>query len=185
MRIAVYSGSFNPLHVGHLAIIRHLIAMEGFDMVYLVVSPKNPLKDNICADTAAERLRAAQEAVLRQGLGKVRVDDIELRLPPPYYTIRTLDALRTREPENEFTLIMGGDQIASIRQWKDYGRILSEYGVLAYPRTGFDIEKTKESLQKENPSYRIGIIDAPVVDISSTAIREGIAAGEDMEKYLM
>lgn len=184
MRIAVYSGSFNPLHIGHLAIVRQLLEKEGFDKVYLVVSPKNPLKDNIDISSAPARLEAAREAVVRRGLQEnVVVDDIEFRMPAPHYTVRTLDALREREPQNAFTLIMGSDQIADIRRWRDYGRILSEYGVLVYPREGFDNEAVAADLLNENPQYRIGIMDAMKVDVSSTMIREGLSRGEDMSPY--
>ena len=122
MKTAVYSGSFNPLHIGHLAIIRHLTEEAGFDSVYLIVSPKNPLKDGISADSGEERYKAAKDAVNRHfGLNssKVKVDDIELNMPEPHYTIRTLDALREREPENSFTLTIGADNLAGFRRWRD------------------------------------------------------------------
>ena len=80
---------------------------------------------------------------------------------------------------------MGADNLADIRRWRDYRRILKEFGVAVYPREGFDLEAVKADLLKEDPSYRIEILDAPMVDISSTEIREGIAAGKDMSKYLM
>ena len=124
MDIAVYSGSFNPLHIGHLAIIRHIIDAAGFDCVYLIVSPKNPLKDGISADSGLDRYNAAVAAVARhfdntdrrnvndcERVRKVIVDDIELKMPPPHYTIRTLDALKEREPGNNFTLIIGADNL--------------------------------------------------------------------------
>ena len=112
MKIAVYSGSFNPLHIGHLAIIRHMIEEAGFDMVYLIVSPKNPLKDGISSSSALSRFKAAQDAVSRHFDSKVRVDDIEMNMPEPHYTIRTLNALLEREPGNEFTLVIGADNLA-------------------------------------------------------------------------
>lgn len=183
MRIAVYSGSFNPLHVGHLAILRLL--QDRYDGTYLVVSPKNPLKDSISADSGRERWLAAVEAVGRYPDLRVRVDDIELGMEPPHYTVRTLDALRRREPENDFTLAVGADNLAGFRDWRDYGRILREYGVAVYPRTGFDLPALAADLLAENPSYRIELMDAPPVDISSTAIREGIAASRDMSEWLM
>lgn len=191
MNIAVYSGSFNPMHIGHLAILRHLVDDAGFDRAYLIVSPKNPLKDGISPDSGQERFNAAKEAVRRQfkatdkNQQKVIADDIELCMPEPHYTIRTLDALRQREPDNDFTLIIGADNLADIRRWKDYGRILSEYGVAVYPRTGFDIPEITSSLMNENGSYRIAALDAATVDISSTQIREGMAAGKDMMEFLM
>ena len=223
--IAVYSGSFNPLHIGHLAIIRHMIEVAGFDMVYLIVSPKNPLKDGISSDSGRERYMAAVEAVerrfLRSGLSasgrndskeshsasgrndnkeshsasgrndskaveaRVKVDDIELNMPEPHYTIRTLDALKEREPDNRFTLVMGADNLADIRRWRDYTRILKEFGVAVFPREGHDLTEIKQDLLKEDPAYMIQILDAEMVDISSTQIRNAIAEGEDISKYLM
>ena len=144
--IAIYSGSFNPLHIGHLAIMKHMTEVAGFDCVYLVVSPKNPLKDGISSATGQERYDAAVEAVARHPELKVRVDGIELQMPEPHYTIRTLDALKEREPQNRFTLVIGADNLAGIRRWRDYTRILKEYGVAVFPRTGFDLETIKADL---------------------------------------
>ena len=224
MNIAVYSGSFNPLHIGHLAIIKHLIKEAGFDKVYMIVSPKNPLKDGISSDSARDRYKAALAAVARHfssrpiestekygghmpppargcltegkagvsGIfsadsttGKVKVDDIELTMPEPHYTIRTLDALKEREPGNTFTLTIGSDNLASIRKWKDYTRILKEYGVAVFPRTGFDTASISTDLLREDPDYRITLLNAEMVDISSTTIREAIASGQDVSAWLM
>lgn len=189
MNIAVYSGSFNPLHIGHLAIIRHLIGEAGFDMVYLIVSPKNPLKDGISSASARDRYNAAIAAVARHfstsPTGKVKVDDIELTMPEPHYTIRTLDALREREPGNTFTLAIGSDNLADIRRWRDYGRILKEFGVAVFPRTGFDLEALRIDLLEEDPAYKITLLNAEMVDISSTTIREAIASGQDVSSWLM
>ena len=98
MKIAVYSGSFNPLHIGHQAIMEYLTREKEYDWVYLVVSPKNPLKDSISAESGESRYEAAVAAVKRHPELHVWVDDIELRMDPPHYTIRTLDALKQREP---------------------------------------------------------------------------------------
>ena len=198
MRIAVYSGSFNPMHIGHLAIIRYMIEVAGFDMVYLIVSPKNPLKDGISSDSANDRFNAAVEAVNRhfgpdteaavadaRVHDRVLVDDIELTMPEPHYTIRTLDALREREPGNTFTLIMGADNLAGIRRWKDYTRILTEYGVAVHPREGDDLTQIKQDLLAENSAYKIQIINAPLVTVSSTQIREAMQRGEDVSHLLM
>ena len=185
MDIAVYSGSFNPLHIGHLAIMRHMTEVAGFDCVYLVVSPKNPLKDGISSATGRERYEAAAEAVRRHDGLKVIVDDIELNMPEPHYTIRTLDALRERESGNRFTLIMGADNLADIRRWKDYRRILKEYGVAVFPRRGHDLNEIRNNLHNEDPEYRITILDAEMIDISSTLIRESISAGKDVSGWLM
>ena len=184
-RIAVYSGSFNPLHIGHLAIMRQMTEVEGFDLLYLIVSPKNPLKEGISSATGRERYDAAVAAVGRYPGLKVRVYDIELQMPEPHYTIRTLDALRLREPSNEFTLVIGADNLACIRSWRDYKRILLEYGVCVFPRTGFDLEAIKSDLLAEDPSYRITLSKAEMVDISSTIIREAVSSGKDMSDWLM
>ena len=219
-KVAVYSGSFNPLHIGHLAIIRHLLEVAGFDMVYLIVSPKNPLKDSISSDSGHDRYKAAVEAVNRHfnisssraavvpmtpaptehplaggGMAspqsaaledaKVKVDDIELTMPEPHYTIRTLEALKAREPENDFTLVMGADNLADIRRWKDYQRILKDYGVAVYPRKGFALETIKQDLLSENSAYKIHMVAAPLINISSTEIRNALAKGEDISHLLM
>ena len=212
MRIAVYSGSFDPLHIGHQAIMEYLTRERSFDWVYLVISPQNPFKDASKALSGEQRYRNAIDAVRRHPELHVWVDNIELSMEPPHYTIRTLDALRRREPENDFTLVVGADNLDSMLRWRDAPRILTEYGVAVYPRTGFDVRKIREFLyekMKTLPSpytldasslhatpgtvgfeatdrlYKIDIIDAPIVDISSTRIREGIAAGEDMSKWMM
>ena len=192
MNIAVYSGSFNPLHIGHLAIIKHAVEKAGFDMVYLIVSPKNPLKEGISSSTGPERYLAAVEAVKRhfpirenQENTKVKVDDIELNMPEPHYTIRTLRALKEREPQNSFTLIMGADNIYDIRRWRDYRSLLKDFGTAVFPRKGFDLDKIIQDLLSEDPEYKIHILDAPMVDISSTRIREALASGQNISDVLM
>jgi len=185
MRIAVYSGTFNPLHVGHLAIIRHLTQVEGFDMVYLVVSPVSPFKLGQQMPSGQERYEAALEAVSRHPELKVHVDDIELGMSAPQYTIRTLDELRRREPLNEFTLAVGADQLEAFDRWKDYSRILLEYGLLAFPRPGFDIDALKRKYLSENPRYNIKVSEFEMVDVASTDIRLQEDRGEDVSDLLM
>lgn len=212
MRIAVYPGSFNPLHIGHQAIMEYLTKEEEYDWVYLVVSPKNPIKTTIKAETAGDRYEAAIAAVKRHPDLHVWVDDIELKMDPPQYTIKTLDALRQREPENDFTLVVGADNLENIHRWRDFQRILADYGVAVYPRKGYDLAEIKSKLIEEcrhlpapyvldsneyaeegrrsleetlRDTYNIEILEAPIVDISSTQIREGIAEGRDMSEWMM
>ena len=212
MRIAVYPGSFNPLHIGHKAIMEYLTKEEEYDWVYLVVSPKNPIKTTIKAETARDRYEAAVAAVKRHPDLHVWVDDIELNMEPPQYTIKTLDALRQREPENDFTLVVGADNLENIHRWRDFQRILADYGVAVYPRKGYDLAEIKSKLIEEcrhlpapyvldsneyaeegrrsleetlRDTYNIAILEAPIVDISSTQIREGIAEGRDMSEWMM
>ena len=200
MRIAVYSGSFDPLHIGHQAIMEYLTREKSFDWVYLVISPQNPFKDASKALNAEQRYRAAIDAVRRHPDLHVWVDNIELSMDPPHYTIRTLDALRRREPENDFTLVVGADNLENMLRWRDAPRILTEYGVAVYPRRGYDVDAIRRImydkmrewdhsgttvLENADRLFKIEIIDAPIVDISSTRIREGIAAGEDMSGWMM
>lgn len=214
MRIAVYSGSFDPLHVGHQAIMEYLTREKEYDWVYLVVSPQNPFKGTGKLLTARQRYDAAVAAVRRHPELHVWVDDVELEMLPPYYTIRTLDVLKRREPDNEFTLVVGADNLNGIHRWRDAPRILSEYGVVVYPRKGYDAQEIRSRLMEEcrlmpPPTYvldsaethsmegtmslesdwmslyHIEIIDAPLSDISSTEIREAMARGEDVSEWLM
>lgn len=204
MKIAVYSGSFNPLHIGHLAIMEYLTVKSDFDWVYLVVSPQNPFKSAHNLETAEDRYEAAVAAVRRHPDLHVWVDDIEMKMAPPHYTIKTLDALRRREPENEFTLVIGADNLTNIRGWRDFPRLLRDYGVVVFPRKGHDPNAEKARLLREcalSPSpyghdtetiagddiggmggfeslrdhiYNIRVLDMPEVDISSTEIRKEI-----------
>lgn len=189
MNIAVYSGSFNPLHIGHLAIIKHMIEEAGFDMVYLIVSPKNPLKDSISSESGYDRYNAAVTAVERRfhhsETRKVKVDDIELNMPEPHYTVRTLRALKERESGNTFTFVMGADNLADIRRWREYTVILKEFGIAVFPRSGHDLTEIKQDLLNEDPAYKIQILDAPPVNISSTEIREALSRGEDISSLMM
>lgn len=188
MKIAVYSGSFNPLHIGHQAIMEYLTREKGFDWVYLIVSPQSPFKDASNNLTAHDRYIAAIDAVCRHPELHVWVDDIELTMEPPQYTIKTLDALKLREPENDFTLVIGADNLASFRGWRESGRILKEYGVVVFPREGYDIRAIKENLlnDPEGSSYDILLMeDAPLVNISSTEIRNALAEGRDVSEWLM
>lgn len=186
MNIAVYSGSFNPLHTGHLAILEALSGRgSGFDCTYLVVSPQNPLKDASNAASGPERFRAAVEAIRRHPGLRVRVEDIELGMEPPHYTIRTLEALRSREPGNSFTLVVGADNLGNFTQWREWKRILTEFGIAVFPRRGYHRGHLRARLLRLCPGARITLVAAPRVDISSTEIRSALASGQDVGKYLM
>ncbi|MCQ2148327.1 MAG: nicotinate (nicotinamide) nucleotide adenylyltransferase [Bacteroidales bacterium] len=184
MNVAVFPGSFNPLHIGHLAIMKCLTEDAKYDVVYLIVSPKNPIKD-INPLSANDRYLAAVEAAERHPEVNVKVDDIELHMEAPQYTFKTLNALREREPENTFTLVMGADNLGIIKRWKNGDYILKEFGVCVYPRDGYDLDAIIAELKEEDPDYKIDVVDAPKVNMSSTFIREGLAEGKDMSEYLM
>lgn len=189
MRVAVYSGSFDPLHIGHLAVLRYLSESSDFDLTYLVVSPQNPFKSREKILSAENRLKAAEEALARHPELKARVEGIELSMEPPHYTIKTLDALREREPQNEFTLVVGADNLMRMNGWRSYQRLLSQYGLLVYPRPGYDMGSLVKSLRDEcsliGIDYKISTISAPQINISSTRIREAQLSGEDISSLLM
>jgi len=197
-KIAVYSGSFNPFHNGHMAIIRYLLEHERYDRVIVVVSPQNPFKDPHIAESARKRLFIVRDAIHRNALeGKVTVDDIEFNLPAPSYTIHTLDELQRREPRGRFTLIIGADNLPGILGWNEAERILTQYGIAVYPREGFNMvhdcavlkQKHKNSeiifgATKHKPFHIKLMRDANMVNVSSTQIRDITAAGGDVSALL-
>lgn len=172
MRVALYFGSFNPLHIGHIAICRFLLEGGETDQVRLVVSPQNPLKESTQNQSGFDRLKHAREVVAKMG-NQIFVSDIEFSLPKPLYTIKTLRKFSELEPDNKFILIIGADNLAVIEKWNSWKELLEEYVVWVYPRSGFDgIELCKK--------YGVRLLDAPFIDVSSTQIRESEAEGEDL-----
>ena len=104
---------------------------------------------------------------------------------PLQYTINTLEALKAQEPQNDFTLVIGADNLAGFSRWRFHERILRDFGVVVFPRKGYHRGHARASLMKEDPSYRISLLKAPLVTISSTEIRQGLSEGRDMSKWLM
>lgn len=178
MRYAVYFGSFNPMHIGHMAIVEYLEQRADIDKVLLVVSPKNPLKKGEILSDAKLRLQSVIDYFKHHvSLKKVEVSDIEFHLTEPLYTINTLTELSNHQPNDQFILIIGADNLAIIEKWHDYQNLLQRFETWVFPRTGFDAD----ALCKK---YGATLIDAPLVDVSSTMIREGEERGEDMGKFL-
>ncbi len=171
MQIAVYSGSFDPLHEGHLAILSCL--NRSYDKVLLVVSPQNPFKEQAKAYNARLRLEQAEKVISEStDLDRVEVCDVEFSLSAPQYTYRTLGILKEIYPSDSLTLIMGADNLNGLSRWRNYSEILLDYGVEVFPRRGFDMHSDRDALLRENPHYRIRLSDMPLVDISSTQIRQ-------------
>jgi len=197
-KIAVYSGSFNPFHTGHLAIVRYLLDREGYDKVIVVVSPQNPFKDPHIAESARKRFETVRETICRNGLSdRVTVDDIEFHLPAPSYTIHTLDELQRRSPSSKFTLIIGADNLPGILGWDEGERILTQYGIAVYPRDGYNMvhdcavlkkkHKNAEMVfgEKKHRPFHIKLMrEAMMVNVSSTLIREKEIAGEDYSSLI-
>ena len=161
-KIALFGGSFNPIHVGHIALAKAVRERCGLDEVWLMVSPQNPLKEegNLLAD--ALRLEMAQKAV--EGVEGIQVSDFEMHLPKPSYTWTTLQHLSLAKPDCTFILLIGGDNWAHFERWRRWQDILREYDVIVYPR-----------------DHHPGTIDVPLLDVSSTEIRQKVRQGESIE----
>lgn len=175
--VALLGGSFCPVHKGHIMLADHVArSVEGVDQVWLVLSPRNPLK------TAAAYTLDAQERlellrIAAEGHPGLRVCGIELGLPVPSYTVDTLRALSERYPETRFRWLIGSDNLDTLARWKEPETILRDYGVLVYPRPGWPLDGRELPRGAE-------AIEAPTADISSTMIREGLERGMDISAYL-
>lgn len=183
MRKAHFFGSFNPLHKGHLAILRFVCENCDADKVSLVVSPQNPLKGENEASAYA-RLEAAKEVIAKSGLD-VEVSDVEFHLERPLYTINTLRYLRREEPEYDHILIMGGDNLAIIENWYQWRELIDEFEIWVYPRIGSDAEELCRKYNSISNLKKIYLLDAELHNISSTAIREGLKAGKDVSMWTL
>ena len=167
-KVGIYGGSFNPVHFGHVGLAKWVIAHTDLDELWLLVSPLNPLKaksEELRAKSEEERLAAVREAV--KDIPHVKASDFEFGLPRPSYTANTLRELQKAYPEDEFTLVIGEDNLAIFDQWKEYEFIASNFRIFVYPRN---------LNNPNNPSIRnfpnmVYLKDAPLFDISSTAIR--------------
>lgn len=175
-RIGILGGSFNPVHIGHIFLADYLVQFAGYDEVWLMLSPRNPLKDKSTANaTDADRLNMLSIATSRTpGL---KVCDIELTMPRPSYTIDSLIRLTELYPDCKFSLIIGSDNWLIFDRWKDYATIMRDFRLTVYPRPGYPI--VTDSLPKE-----VRYVDAPTFNISSTFIRDSIAAHHDMTNFL-
>jgi nicotinate-nucleotide adenylyltransferase len=175
LNIGLFFGSFNPPHIGHMAIANYLVEFAGLNQLWFVVSPQNPLKEQSSLLKEYDRLELVRQAV--EGDLRFRVSDVEFRMPKPSYTINTLTYLKDKFPDHTFTLIIGSDNLENFQQWKDYGTILGNYRIIVYPRPGF----SGESVPGHN---NIRLIEAPQMEISSTFIRDSIRAGKDVRYFV-
>ena len=177
MKIGLYFGTFNPIHVGHLIIANHMAEHAGLDQVWMVVTPHNPLKKKATLLDDHQRLQMVYLAT--ENFSKIKPSDIEFKLPQPNYTIHTLVHLQEKFPANEFSLIMGEDNLKSFHKWKNYEAILEHHEIYVYPRISEEAENPE---LKNHP--KIHLIDAPVVEISSTSIRHDIKKGKNVQPLL-
>ena len=175
LNTGIFSGSFNPVHIGHLAVANWLCEFAGLDEVWFVITPHNPLKDR--SNLMDDRLRYELVEASIAGYPKFKASDFEFSLPQPTYTIDTLRALEKTYPDRQFHFIMGADNWAFIKRWKESDQLISNYPILVYPRKGYEIQ-----IPSDIPSIRK--VDAPLMEISSTFIRESLKAGKDVRFFL-
>lgn len=172
--VGIFGGSFNPVHNGHVMLAKFLSQSQYLDEVWLTLSPQNPFKES--NDLLDDNHRLAMLHLATDGIEGVDVCEIELSMPRPSYTINTLDRLSQQYPDYEFRLVIGGDNWNVFEHWKDYQRIIDEFGVVVYPRPGYELKPIRDK--------NVVIVEAPLADVSSTEIREAIVNGNDECKML-
>jgi len=176
MKTGLYFGSFNPIHNGHLAIANYIIDFTEIDELWFVVSPQNPLKDEKLLAPDYQRLEMVKRAIPFNE-NRIIVCDIELSMPKPSYTIDTIKALERKHPNRTFYPILGSDSMDSITKWKDYNELIYNHKILVYPRIGSNIDALVKM-------YPIKIINAPLVNFSSTSVREILKEGGDVQNLI-
>ena len=184
-KIGIFGGSFNPIHVGHALIASYIVENSEIDTLWLMVSPQNPLKENTSLASDYHRLRMTE--LVSRRLENVVTSAFEFDLPKPSYTIDTLNAIQKKFPDDELYLVIGADNWCLFDRWKAGDEIISKYHILIYPRRGFDI------VIPEKYSDRVSVVDAPLIEVSSTQVRERLAqlksvsfyVPESVEKYII
>ncbi len=174
-KIGLFFGSFNPVHVGHMIIANYMATQTDLSQVWMVVSPQNPLKAKKTLARDYDRLHLVQLAIGDNPL--LKSSDVEFALPQPSYTIDTLVHLQEKHDNKKFVLIMGGDNLATLHKWKNYEIILRDYEIYVYQRPHYNLGN---DMRYEN----IKIFDAPLMEISSSYIRNCIKNGKSIE-YLV
>ncbi len=183
MKIGLYFGTFNPIHVGHLIIANHFAEHTDLNQVWMVVTPHNPLKNKDTLLKDSTRLELVFLAT--EDYPKIKPCDIEFQLPQPNYTVNTLAHLQDKYPKNEFSLIMGEDNLKSFHKWKNYGVILENHAIYVYPRVDENGQTNNASDKygfKNHP--KVHFIAAPIVEISATFIRNSIKNKKNIQPLL-
>ena len=174
MKIGLFFGSFNPIHIGHKVIASYLVDFTDLDKVMFLVSPQNPLKQKTSLLDQHHRLQIIRAEI--EDNSKLAVSDIEFDMPKPSYTIDTLVRLKEKYPENDYSIIMGSDNLQNFHKWKNYEQILEDYSIYVYPRPGYEISGSHKNIHV--------IEGVPQMEISSSFIRKSIKEGKDIS-YLM
>jgi len=174
MRIGLYFGSFNPIHIGHLIIANHVLNHCDLDRVWFVVSPHNPLKESASLLNESHRMHLVQLAIENES--KFKATNVEFKLPRPSFTIDTMTHLTEKYPEHSFSIIMGSDSFQNIKKWKNYTALLQQFQIIIYNRPNSTIDLSL--------SNKLQVVDAPLLDISSTYIRNLIKERKSI-RYLV
>jgi len=176
LKVGLYFGSYNPIHIGHLAIANYMVEFTGIDQLWFVVSPQSPhkKKNNLLDDY--QRLEMVHRAV--EGDDRLRASNIEFNLPKPSYTVDTLAYLKDQHPKYDFVILMGSDNLENFHRWKNFESIVENYGIIVYPRPGFDASKVQEH------KNIVVAGEAPLMEISSSFIRRAIRDGKDVRHFL-
>ncbi len=174
MHIGLYFGSFNPIHTGHLIVANHVLAYTEVDKIWFVISPHNPLKDSHSLLNEYDRLHLVKLAI--EDNTKFRASNVEFQLPKPSYTVNTLAYLTEKFPLERFSIIMGTDSFQNIHRWKNFEHLIENYAFILYARPGFEIKETQNA--------KLTILNAPLLDISSTYIRKQIKEKKSI-KYIV
>jgi len=177
MKVGLYFGTFNPIHAGHLIIANHMAEYSGLDQIWLVVTPHNPLKKKSTLLEDHHRLQMVFLAT--EDYPKLKPSDIEFRLPQPNYTVNTLAHLQEKFPTHEFSLIMGEDNLNSLHKWKNYEVLLQSHDIYVYPR--INTETINPDIAR---AAHIHHVEAPVIEISSTFIRNSVKDGKNVRPLL-
>ena len=175
IRTGILSGSFNPIHIGHLALANYLLEFEGLDEIWFVLTPQNPLKEKESLMDDEMRLEMVKMAI--QDCSHFSASTIEFELPRPSYTINTLEALHKKYPERDFTLLIGADNWLIFHKWAQYEKIMKNYNILIYPRRGHVVY-----IDPEYPNIKS--VNAPLIEVSSTFIRDSLKRGKNMRYFL-
>lgn len=176
MKIGLFFGSFNPIHIGHIILANHVQQYADVDRVWLVVTPRSPFKKNEKLTDDYERLHMVNLAL--EDYPDLEASKVEFTMPQPNYTTHTLAKLREDYPQHTFKLIMGEDNLFGLHKWKNAEFLVKEYDILVYPRISETKKKPKVDMT------RVHLIDAPIIEISSTFIRKSIEQGKIYRPYL-
>jgi len=186
MKIGLYFGTYNPIHVGHLVIANYMVDYTNLDQVWLVVTPQNPHKNK--ASLLSDYHRLAIVRIALEGNNKLKASNIEFDLPKPSYTITTLTYIQEKYPEHTFSLIMGEDNLRTLHKWKNHEEIINNHQIFVYPRALTEQERKDQlTINSENnfESHKnVTLCDAPVMKVSSSFIRKAIKEKKDVQ-YLL